>query len=77
MYPNLFPVEMSNISRQVFQKVVEENKRMKADLKIMCHSGDFLEWKTVMTKWKRSFDSEDELLRMLKESAGEILKESK
>lgn len=63
---------MSSVSRSVYQKVCEENKRLKADIEILvCHPAidpdKFLQRSTVFKKWSDFFrkrKQEHTLIRM-------------
>ena len=59
---------MSKVSRSVYQKLKEENKRLKADIKVLVEGNvfDFIE---VKRKWKEIFKKETDFNNMMKEYA--------
>ena len=67
---------MSNVSRSIYQKVCEENKRLKEDIKILCrHKGCISDWVITATKWSEIFEREDELREVLQVAAIKYIKE--
>lgn len=66
---------MSNVSRSVYQKLKEENKRLINDIRILVYPDDSNGWKPVLTKWRQKFQEDDEFTRMLQEVCREYLKE--
>lgn len=65
---------MSNVSRGVYQKVKEENKKLINDIRILVFpEGD--NWKPVLKKWRQKFQQDDEFTRMLQDVCREYLKE--
>ena len=61
---------MSNVSRSTYQKVVEENKRLKADIEILVnatqHPDQYIE---VFLKWRRHFKKQHQFNCFMKEAA--------
>lgn len=70
---------MSNVSRSVYQKVCEENKRLKEDIKILvctCISNyDRQKHADTVNKWRKRFRDDEELRQILKDFATEYIKE--
>lgn len=68
---------MSSVSRSVYQKVCEENKRLKADIEILvCHrleSDKFLKRAEVRTKWIYHFLKQKQFNIFMKEAAIQYL----
>lgn len=64
---------MTTVSRSTYQKVVEENKRLKEDIKVLVIGPVSPEFKTVSQKWSVRFYEEDELNNALKEAAKQYL----
>ena len=62
---------MSTVSRSVYQKVCEENKRLKADIKIIVdgESGQVQKYFSTMLKWRKVFKEEKEFNSLMKEAA--------
>ena len=57
MVPKVNPMSIKGkmVSRSTYQKVVEENKRMRKDLKIIVTSSDEKEVHKVFLKWQNIF----------------------
>lgn len=69
---------MSNVSRSVFQKVVEENKQLKKDIRILVDYGVIMsERLKVVYKWREIFRKETEFGRILHEAAKKYFEEHK
>lgn len=68
---------MSNVSRSVYQKVCEENKKMRNDLYILTFGSleDNHKWWDTHSKWYEIFEKEKKFRKMLKEAAIEYVKE--
>ena len=65
---------MSNVSRSVYQKVCEENKRLKADIKILVEShGDEPAYIETLLKWRKVFSKQKEFNVFMKEAAIQYL----
>ena len=56
---------MSNVSRSVYQKVKEENKRLIADIKIMSQESTTVEKIECILKWREKFKKDDEFIGLL------------
>lgn len=69
-------VDMSNVNRSVYQKVVEENKRLIADIKLLVDpdapSGEKI---NCLQKWSDRIREQKEFNRMLQEAARKYIKE--
>jgi hypothetical protein len=69
---------MSKINRSTYQKVVEENKRLKNDIKILVnYEGDVMQWNEVMLKWYSFFTEEARRNNLIKEACKEYIKNHK
>lgn len=66
---------MSNISRSVYQKVAQENKRLKADIKMLVWVTSPEDESRVFRKWYKYFKKEHDFHKMMKEIVGAKLKE--
>ena len=66
---------MTTVSRSTYQKVVEENKRLKEDIKVLANRKDFFEFLSVTRKWREIFRKEDELSYALKQAAEQYFKD--
>lgn len=65
---------MSSVSRSVYQKVCEENKRLKADIKILVESyGDAPAYIETLLKWRKVFRKQKEFNVFMKEAAIQYL----
>ncbi len=58
---------MSNISRSAYQKLAEENKRLKADIKTLTWVQSSENRDIVFRKWWKYFKKESDFNRMMKE----------
>lgn len=65
----------SPVSRSVYQKLAEENKKLKADLKIICFDGISANTIPVRLKWHAYFQKEADFNSMMKSFATQYLKE--
>lgn len=64
---------MSKVSRNVYQKVCEENKRLKKDIKVLVSGlGDYLE---VLGKWQVRFAEEEQFNKDMKIVVREYIKD--
>lgn len=61
---------MSKVSRSVYQKVCEENKKLKKDLRVICADDEWsaIEVFRVMDKWSDYFAEEDRFRNMVREA---------
>jgi hypothetical protein len=66
---------MSSVSRSVYQKLKEENKRLVNDLFVITMNPLTLESIQVRQKWCKKFTEEREFNAMLKEVCTKYLKE--
>lgn len=66
---------LSYVSRSVYQKVCEENKRLKADIYTLV-KGKIFSSICVRMEWSKKFDEEKELANMLKQAAQKYLQEN-
>lgn len=67
---------MSKIDRSVYQKVVEENKRLKRDIRIIVMDETRLAVECMM-EWLNIFQKEDDFNKLLKEAAAHYIEEHK
>ena len=65
---------MSKVSRSVYQKLAEENKRLMRDLRLMT-MGSAYQRVTTYGKWKKHFQYEDDVNIALKEVANQYFKD--
>ncbi|HLG26241.1 MAG TPA: hypothetical protein VI423_00480 [Paenisporosarcina sp.] len=63
------------VSRSVYQKLAEENKKLKADLKILCFDKPSVDSITVRAKWKIHFLKEANFNSLMKDFATNYIKE--
>ena len=68
---------MSKVSRSVYQKVAEENKRLKSDLRTIVMAVKPLSnyEKETIVKYRKQFQKEDAFSLMMKEVASEYIKQ--
>ncbi|MCB0446395.1 MAG: hypothetical protein KDD03_02595 [Gelidibacter sp.] len=70
---------MSKINRSTYQKLAEENKRLKKDLKTLTYdnnrSDNMDEWIETFEKWSDYFEKEERMERITKELVKEYIKE--
>lgn len=66
---------MSKVSRSVYQKVAEENKRLKSDLRIIVMAQKPLSdlEKETIVKYRKQFQKEDWFHAVMKEAAKEYV----
>jgi hypothetical protein len=67
---------MSSVSRSVYQKLVEENKRLKADIWQMVLRPVYGETILLKIKWKERFEKDQELRQALHEYAVQYVKDN-
>jgi len=68
---------MSKVSRSVYQKLSEENKRLKLDIKVLVsdkQDNNLKEWIRVFNKWRSHFLKEKQFNDTMKEYASEWFK---
>lgn len=63
------------VSRAVYQKLAEENKKLKADLKILCFHENHADTMITRIKWRAHFKKEADFNKMMKVFATNYLKE--
>jgi hypothetical protein len=66
---------MSSVSRSVYQKLKEENKRLLDDIRILTDPIPDEKFMPVLVKWRKKFQEESELNKMLHEIAVQYLKD--
>lgn len=68
---------MSKVSRSIYQKVVEENKRLRADLKIIVMAQKPLSdlEKETIVKYRKEFQQQDYFNLLMKEVASKYVAE--
>lgn len=66
---------MSSVSRSVYQKLKEENKKLLQDIKVLTDPMPDENFMPVLKKWRNKFREESELHQMLHEVAVQYLKE--
>ena len=66
---------MSDVKRSTYQKVVEDNKKLLVDIKVLVSEKTPVIKKIRLTKeWREKFNKEDEFNKMMKEIAVEYIK---
>ncbi len=65
---------MSKVSRSVYQKVCEENKRLKKDIKLLVSEGVTFDKLDCIQKWREKIKEERDFLDMLKEGFNAMAK---
>ncbi len=68
---------MSSVSRSVYQKLKEENKRLIADIFVLVQPFDLhknIDKILITSKWRKKFEEEEALNKVLKEACLEYLK---
>lgn len=68
---------MSNISRSEYQKVVEENKRLKGDIKLLVSPGLSPEKVLCYSKWRQAIQREEDFNKTMKIVAKRYIEENK
>lgn len=67
---------MSSVSRSTYQKVCEENKRLKADIKVLVEShGDAPAYIEILLKWRKVFREQKQFKCWMKEAAIKYLEQ--
>lgn len=67
---------MSKVSRSTYQKVVEENKRLLSDIKLLVKDGiPSYDQIRCMKKWREKFSKEKEFHDMLRKAAKQYIKD--
>ena len=66
---------MSNVSRSVYQKVCEENKRLKEDIHTLVSPFHDIVYLNIVEKWRRKFKEENDLHLILKQAAKQYIKQ--
>jgi len=67
---------MSKVSRSVYQKATEENKRLISDIQILVASGVSLVKIRCIQKWRKKFKDDDDFGWLMKEAARQYLKDN-
>ena len=65
---------MSRVSRSVYQKCKEENKRLKMDLEILIMNEDPKKRKEIFRKWYRHFDQKRQFNNFFKKVITDLKK---
>ena len=68
---------MSKVNRSIYQKCVEENKRLKKDIEALVMIDDKEETRKVFVRWREHFKSQREFNELMKSVAKEYIKEHK
>lgn len=63
------------VSRAVYQKLAEENKKLKADLKLICFNSDSEDAQDAFDKWRDHFKKEADFNSLMKDVCQNYLKE--
>lgn len=63
------------VSRSVYQKLAEENKKLKSELKILCFNGFPKEVVEVKGKWYNHFRKAEDFNSMMEELATNYIKD--
>lgn len=67
---------MSSVSRSIYQKVVEENKRLKADIKALVnYDQDPDKYIETFLKWKKHFKKQHQFNCFMREAAIQYLEQ--
>lgn len=66
---------MSSVSRSVYQKLKEENKRLLADILVLTDPMPDEKFMPVLKRWRKHFQEQREFDQMLKEVVAEYIKE--
>jgi hypothetical protein len=67
---------MSNVSRSVYQKLKEENKRLLADIEALADPMPDMEIVTpILKRWRKHFRERNEFNKLIQEVAREYIKE--
>lgn len=64
---------MSKVSRSIYQKLAEENKRLKNDIKSLVDMNTMSDKSEAYTKWRNHFEEELEFLKIMKKVANELI----
>lgn len=67
-------MDKTMVSRSTFQRVVEENKKLLYDLKILVTLSDSDEMSHVFDKWQTKFRRDQELTEMINEWGKDYIK---
>lgn len=73
MSKEINPDKGKTVSRSAYQRLAEENKKLKADLKIICFDDLSADTIIVRRKWHQYFEKEITFNSMMKEFATEYL----
>lgn len=65
---------MSKVNRSTYQKVVEENKRLVDDIKILISIDDLPKKVICISKWKKYFNDVDDFNNQMQLAAKEYIK---
>lgn len=66
---------MSKVNRSTYQKVVEENKRLLADIKLLTEKHTSAEQILCIVKWRKKFREEKELNSLMKKTVKQYVKD--
>ena len=66
---------MSSVSRSVYQKVCEDNKRLKEDIHTLVSPFHDIVYLKTVEKWRKIFKDENDLHLVLKQAAKQYLKD--
>lgn len=66
---------MSDVSRSMYQKLKEENKKLLIDIRILCNPLPDERFMPTLKKWRKKFIKESQFNQMLKEVCQEYIKE--
>jgi hypothetical protein len=72
---------MSDVSRSVYQKLAEENKRLKADIYVLVmldlrEKGNLERWNRIDSQWREKFKKDEALRQALHEYAVQYVKDN-
>lgn len=68
---------MSKVNRDTYQKAIEENKRLLADIKLLVMEGMTANGLLCRCRWKEKFENDKKFNKMLKIGATEYIKKHK
>jgi hypothetical protein len=67
--------DMSKVNRSTYQKAIQENKRLIADIKLLVEAGFSAEKILCIKKWREKFNEEKEFNLMLMQAVKQYIKD--
>lgn len=68
---------MSKVSRSVYQKVCEENKKLLRDIEVLVSEGFSIEYLDIVTHYQDKFEKEKQFRKLMKKAAEQYIKDNK